>query len=365
MADFFTRLAERSLGNAPVTQPLIAPRFAPGPALVGETPAGLEQEETVESAGDVTQAFLERETLVDASPPASPHFRLVSSERALPSVMPNRAQHETADTRPTLGHHVESSINESGKTSPSLTPTALRAVRESEPPLAPRVESDVEQEAHGTASPVLQNVRAASQRPTPDIRSVPRRSAESGPKGPIDDSPFRREVGSEVPGTFAPISRLVRFEDLPVGDRSTGDSLAALEPLIREKHGSRPPTEPTPETPKDVSESQRGLKALYPEHRQVLERRPSAASPQKPFAPRFIRPSVVAHRETARLMSGEHEATLKEPLSSTPTIRVTIGRVEVRAIQPPMSPQPRTTPARRGPALSLNDYLKQRNEVQR
>lgn len=44
-----------------------------------------------------------------------------------------------------------------------------------------------------------------------------------------------------------------------------------------------------------------------------------------------------------------------------PTIKVTIGRVEVRAIMPPAA-APRPARARPGPALSLEDYLKQRRE---
>ena len=43
---------------------------------------------------------------------------------------------------------------------------------------------------------------------------------------------------------------------------------------------------------------------------------------------------------------------------SAPTVRVTIGRVEVRAIQP--SPEPPTPSAPRGPRLTLDDYLRER-----
>lgn len=53
--------------------------------------------------------------------------------------------------------------------------------------------------------------------------------------------------------------------------------------------------------------------------------------------------------------------TPSEPRS----IQVRIGRIEVRAITPPAPPAPRTMPARPGPALSLDDYLKQRNEGKR
>ncbi len=45
-----------------------------------------------------------------------------------------------------------------------------------------------------------------------------------------------------------------------------------------------------------------------------------------------------------------------------PTIRVTIGRVEVRAVMPPAPPPPARLPAATGLTLSLDDYLKQRKE---
>ena len=46
--------------------------------------------------------------------------------------------------------------------------------------------------------------------------------------------------------------------------------------------------------------------------------------------------------------------------------KLTIGRIEVRAITPPpMPPAQGSTPARPGPELSLDDYLKQHNGGQR
>jgi hypothetical protein len=50
-------------------------------------------------------------------------------------------------------------------------------------------------------------------------------------------------------------------------------------------------------------------------------------------------------------------ARAQEP---APTIRITIGRVEVRAVMP-AQPAPRAAAAQRQPALSLDEYLKQRS----
>jgi hypothetical protein len=54
-----------------------------------------------------------------------------------------------------------------------------------------------------------------------------------------------------------------------------------------------------------------------------------------------------------------------EPTSSESTIKVTIGRVEVRAIMPAVPCAPAKRANSQGPILSLNDYLKQRNEGKR
>lgn len=50
--------------------------------------------------------------------------------------------------------------------------------------------------------------------------------------------------------------------------------------------------------------------------------------------------------------------SVSEPV---PRIQVTIGRIEVRSNTSPPPPKPRSAPVRRGPALSLDAYLEQRN----
>ena len=74
-----------------------------------------------------------------------------------------------------------------------------------------------------------------------------------------------------------------------------------------------------------------------------------------------IRPALTP-RVTPTAMTPRSAAEQREPgPAATPTIRVTIGRVEVRAIVPPAPAPPRAAPARSGPMISLDEYLKQRN----
>ncbi|BAY09380.1 hypothetical protein [Calothrix sp. NIES-2098] len=63
-------------------------------------------------------------------------------------------------------------------------------------------------------------------------------------------------------------------------------------------------------------------------------------------------------------LSAERRQTVASSPAPTPTINITIGRIEVRGVNPP-TPTPSTKSVRRSPALSLDNYLQQRNGSQR
>jgi len=73
-----------------------------------------------------------------------------------------------------------------------------------------------------------------------------------------------------------------------------------------------------------------------------------------------------AYRRSERILPQRAEERLSALVSPPPppTIQVTIGRIEVRALPPQSPPVPRTTPRRRETILSLDEYLKGRNERQ-
>jgi hypothetical protein len=58
---------------------------------------------------------------------------------------------------------------------------------------------------------------------------------------------------------------------------------------------------------------------------------------------------------TARTAAGAAE---REASQERPVVRVTIGRIEVRAAQPPPAPQPPARPGYTPPVMSLDEYLK-------
>ena len=90
-----------------------------------------------------------------------------------------------------------------------------------------------------------------------------------------------------------------------------------------------------------LSESSSRQSRVYPNTNDV---------PKFPFSNPTYRRNAASFDPTSGLNSVE----------TTPTIQISIGRIEVRASQPP-TPPPRTESAQRGPTQSLQDYLKQRH----
>ena len=66
----------------------------------------------------------------------------------------------------------------------------------------------------------------------------------------------------------------------------------------------------------------------------------------------------VTLEQRGNMLIEQHVVAPRSP-STVPTIKVTIGRIEVKAVKPPQEPQPQTPPPRQYPTLSLDDYLKQ------
>ncbi len=91
-----------------------------------------------------------------------------------------------------------------------------------------------------------------------------------------------------------------------------------------------------------------------------------AEQAQRPVVPSHtaVLPVLDAQPRPAAPTAPTAQPTPPSTPTSEPTIRVTVGRVEVRAVTPPT---PSASPAaeRTGPALSLDDYLKQRDGERR
>ncbi len=73
---------------------------------------------------------------------------------------------------------------------------------------------------------------------------------------------------------------------------------------------------------------------------------------------RNLSPVPLAQHNSTDLHSGSVRASATEAAPTPPSIHITIGRIDVRAVTSP-GPTPPSKPARPSPLLSLDDYLKQ------
>ena len=96
MTDFLTRLAERTLGVASAAQPLIAPRFAPGPPLPGADVSQTQPEVEESRAGPGLNPGAEAPAASArrlSTPPQVSQGEGAPSHRAVPEEMSPAGQH--------------------------------------------------------------------------------------------------------------------------------------------------------------------------------------------------------------------------------------------------------------------------------
>jgi hypothetical protein len=302
MAHFFTRLADRSLGLSPVVQPAIAPRF--GTALAEE------------DALDQPQLGDRQATAAHAVQPAN-----AQPTPSLPApVVPAQQMSSQLDPQP-FSHGLAK--DESPLQIPALpgaSPSPLSSELRLPPPFTdrgmarelPRPDRDRGMDGGLPRLDAAEPFRVLGQPEPPPIAGHPWQSTAL----PSDETSIVAE--GDVP-------RAARPPDSP----SPAIGVMAVEGRDSppERLGQRPP-EP-------VSE-------LYNRESLRLSASPASQAPLHATLPSQVVSPVAA-----------------EPPSSPPTIRVSIGRVEVRAMLP-SPPATKATPVRARAAVSLNDYLKQR-----
>jgi hypothetical protein len=94
------------------------------------------------------------------------------------------------------------------------------------------------------------------------------------------------------------------------------------------------------------------------QHADKSEQPPGVSDHKKVY-----RPEVSTYKEPPGHLPSKHDITLHKSALTAPTVRVTIGRIEVRAVMQQSHPLHRSLPVT--PKMSLEDYLKSRNGGQR
>jgi len=308
MADFLSRLAERTLGTAPVVRPVIAPKFAPGPP----------DHATREDAGN--------------APPRAPEIAgapLLPTGPATPEPVPG-------PSRPAVVPDKKDRRDVGSLVQPK-PPGPIDAVIES------RNYGDARPPAPGTAREgfgvgLTRSEEPPSARPRVVTggrsRDPVRTVADDGqPPGEGFEAPYRAERAPARRGAREEIRR-------PKPERPSYVPPAPEDVHVRQ--------------PAPLSAAKSGPTATPPPR---LEDGPGGEQTTVPtVVPRTIR--QVTGREGG---SSRRETRLPEPEPPAPTIKVSIGRIEVRAVTPPPAAPPRKERAvRQASSPSLDEYLKQR-----
>jgi hypothetical protein len=335
MSDYLSTLAARSLRRETACEPRRAQMFEPRP----ETPDA---------------AFVEEvhEGLPAAETPAS-----VTPERQVPITPPRAASDEP-----------------NSYASPRHTAGPVETVREAPPPKAARLVETQTASRESISPPIdAAATEVASERPTPraprDFAVVPRTPPAH------DSSPLHEPERLAAPASDsveAPTRARradVFAEVFDEGDRERTSAIApraAVEPRAERIKTKSPTTvvdtevvpQPRASKPSQPSETLTGAEAesLAVEVSQPLkatasaEVRPVSARPSAPNA----RAALSAPGDfTVPVAAREGRAQTQQQ----PTIEVTIGRIEVRAVTPP-APQPQPRQRQAPPKMSLDDYLR-------
>ena len=335
MTDFLSRLIDRALGHAPVVQPLIAPHFAQGAEIfvTDATPFAVTQTESYrygdDQALDTVSSSTKERGLSESSEDAAREIKLKQQpEKSRGTPASHSDIDETLTLSPLPDRAAESST-------PSITgrEEALRSSTRtnSQAIVSPDIEQK-EKEVQGETSQQIE--KPGEVRPADEMRKDMRQSESER----TTVSSTKNSTGLENRST----TQIERPSSTARSDvRVANDWASNQYDNKRDVKSASDQIAPARESASVSVEGVTPVPALPVEHGSGTDR--------------IVRPERVTAR--GRADSPLRATTNTRPSMQTPpTIKVTIGRIEVRAVLPP-APRAQETALPR-PAMSLDDYLK-------
>ena len=311
MADFWQRLAARSLGETPRVEPAIAPLYASGRLLAQSLEQAEDIQDTVSFNTDPVPILASQ--LVKLSPtspfaeltrsPQPSESQLINSQSVENQPAKNSSQPDQTTAR--IEPEQRSIQPDHSAVDRELMPRRIDPIAQKQP-IAPEPIAPAQTSLSMRSSSLVPISRSATSIPliNPQISSPATLTSVQLPK----DSTNQSSVPSLPPIAIAPLPPTV-------------------QPQIAQPQTAQPDTE----QPAD---------------------RPDPESVQ-PIPPPQITP-LIRRAEATEAIAESNRRSL--PSVALPTIQVTIGRIEIRATPPVAN---RSKPPRSAPQLSLQDYLKQ------
>jgi hypothetical protein len=353
MNDFLGTLAARSLGSTPSIRPRAVSLFEPETAQWEGSAGGEIVAETVNAEADVPSP-----PSVPAEPSLAAFPETAGKLRRPPDGAPSPARIEPVPVRlERTGGRGEENI-------------------ESEPPAAPIPIHETWKT--GAPAPPVPPSEAVDSESVPEDAGEIRRTSVGG-RIEIRVKPEPAEPAAGPASAPSPSTR----HPVPLGAELPAAGVPSGERPLSAVRGANETAGPTRSPPAETLKS--GLRAEAPIPRDSEPRReetapisgrafdpgggerPPADAPgpaEPPEVAGHIRPAGAMEPGPYRISERTDTMPDMRPYAapeSAPTIRVTIGRIEVRAVAPPETRRPPAdTSAERSRVMSLDEYLKQR-----
>ncbi len=405
MPDFLSRLVERTFGLAPVAQPVIGSIFAPMPAVKSDHIQDLASDSEPVSDQDSIHIDNARET------------GIIPRHDNQPAVNRKRQTNKIPDSRPVPVQYVESSSQDTDYAKPSrqifpehIKSMSLHEVNEQDnqyphtPPAKLALDDEplyqVDSDTLESVKPESRHTKNRNDRGTHPSITEPilhkEQFHDADPEHPGNVEPGQKDFADirENRNTIMPVLKAGYDIDQPqspeTGSVEQAESkLSHPAGIQKNRNTNRSVFTSEPELPyenlsagknagsKNPGESSSRQSELFinsadsPVDEPLLGHRPDSSLPPE----RLPSPIIASRQNLKRVNNPNASATLGQmgnmlidrhavtprPPPTTSTVKVTIGRIEVRAVTPPQAPQPQTPPPRQHPVLSLDDYLKQHN----
>lgn len=349
MNDFLSLLVAKQLGFAAVLRPRLASRYEPRSPAAGDWPA---EPPSPDEAGPAAPDTVEITSAAESSPPRqSPRTPVLVTPAPLVAVQPSLEE-------PASAAAFGASAPGRARPVPARGSPVIPGPAPEQTPEQPQGQPGPGGEA-GRDLPRPEVSPAALLRPGAALpaRGAPavalgsgRREPTAGRKGRPLESPSAPEPGAE-----SPPARTAAPPDL-VLERAAPETVHPHRPLPagREDKPGPAPTSARSSAAPEPHPEQRGPEgattpaASPPEPTVTLQVTPPGVIPAPPPGPLVV--------DRLRVEPGPARAAP----ASGPHIRVTIGRIEVRAAPTAPAPPPRAAPEKDSRHLSLDDYLKRR-----
>lgn len=348
MPDFLGRLVERTFGLAPVVQPVIGSMLAPMPAVKSDYIQGLARDSESVSNQDSIHIDSAQERIAQHPPatnPGKPSNKIPDNQSAFTSVQRQLRQplrqndsNSLEQVEPVPSRHVSDLDTHTLSAKPAQDEEPLYQVDSNNP---------------GTSKPqYLKNRNDRMSSTKPMHHEEPFHGAKPDSLGHVEpglkdfaDVQENRKLSRQRNRNILTSEPELPYENLSAGKHPGKSFSRQGEPFIN-----------SVDTPVDEP-----LMKHIPDSSLPHESLSSPIIAGRQYSKRVKNPNDNATLEHMGNMLIDRHAVEPKPPPIASTIKVTIGRIEVRAVTPPQAPQPQTSPPRQHPILSLDDYLKQYN----